>query len=54
VCNSDIALIQNNALVGSQIALELNKLREIKVYGKPQTVNILRCLMELNAKRFQA
>ncbi|CAB3998063.1 pseudouridine-metabolizing bifunctional -like isoform X1, partial [Paramuricea clavata] len=35
---ANIALIQNNALVGSQIALELNKLREIKAYGKPQTV----------------
>ena len=39
--NSDIALIQNNALVGSQIALELHKLREIKAYGEPQTVRIL-------------
>ena len=39
--NTDIALIQNNAVVGSQIALELHKLREIKAYGEPQTVRNL-------------
>ena len=41
VTTTDIALIQNNALVGSRIAVELTKLREIKAFGKPQTVRLL-------------
>ena len=35
---ANVALIQNNALVGSRIALELSKLRQIEAYGKPQTI----------------